>query len=224
MTKILFFFSLFLIQAARAEVSFDASQEILMTDKTCQALEERAQSIIAWTASITHDTPAMPECFCSSKSCRMDVAPISPYYVRQMTNFESGAYQNAAYDGPNCFNSALVAAQTLPNIVYTDPAEMSAIAGSPGRSCCSPKIRTETKNSVGTIVARRCSRNLPISVHFQALHPHHAVGNGAQAGELCRVRPEPVAVVEIDDRPVLLHGLSDLVVGRGSARRVERGA
>jgi hypothetical protein len=33
-----------------------------------------------------------------------------------------------------------------------------AVLGSPGRSCCSPKIRTETKNSVGTIVARRCSR------------------------------------------------------------------
>ena len=34
----------------------------------------------------------------------------------------------------------------------------SAIAGSPGRSCCSPKIRIETKNSVGAIVARRWRR------------------------------------------------------------------
>src|ERR1043166_742520 len=34
-----------------------------------------------------------------------------------------------------------------------------AIAGSPGRSCCSPKIRIETKNSVGTIAASRFARN-----------------------------------------------------------------
>jgi hypothetical protein len=34
-----------------------------------------------------------------------------------------------------------------------------AIAGSPGSSCCSPKIRIETKKSVGTIAASRFARN-----------------------------------------------------------------
>src|SRR3990170_1179834 len=98
----------------------------------------------------------------------------------------------------------------------------SATAGSPGRSCCSPKIRTETKNSVGTIVARRRSRYFVISsVHLQSLQPHHAVGHRAQAAELVGVRPEPVPVVEIDDRPVLGDLLRDLVVGRGAPRRIE---
>jgi len=131
MTKLFLLIPLFLVQVSRADVAFQPAQKIMMTDKTCQALEERAQSIIKWTASIIKDTPAMPECFCSSTSCQMDVAPISPYFVRQMTNFVEGAFQNVSYDGPNCFNSALVATQSLPNIVYTDAYEMTAVTQSP---------------------------------------------------------------------------------------------
>src|SRR6478736_8116445 len=90
----------------------------------------------------------------------------------------------------------------------------SAVAGSPGRSCCSPKIRTETKNSVGTIVASRRSRKRSISIHLQALNANHPIGHGTQPGQLGVVRPQPVAVKEVDDgavlRHVLRHGLVEL--------------
>src|SRR6476661_1055287 len=50
--------------------------------------------------------------------------------------------------------------------------------------------------------ARRASGSL---LEAQVLHPHESVGNRAQAGELARVRPQPVTVEEVDDRPVLQH-------------------
>src|SRR6185437_9670075 len=103
------------------------------------------------------------------------------------------------------------------------------IAGSPGSNCCSPKIRIDTKNSVGTICATRRTRNVSIGVRvaaatggqpprprdrvalleLQVLHAHEAVRNRAQSGELARVRPQPMAVIEIDDRPVLEHDRGD---------------
>src|SRR5712664_1718981 len=100
----------------------------------------------------------------------------------------------------------------------------SAIAGSPGSSCCSPKIRIETKNSVGTRVARRCSRYFSTSIHSQALHAHQAVGHRTQAGKLRGMRPQPIAVVQIHDRPLFRHFGCDLLEQPGALRRIERGA
>src|ERR1051325_4197862 len=101
-----------------------------------------------------------------------------------------------------------------------------ASAGSPGRSCCSPKIRIETKNSVGTIRARRCSRYFSIASlrHPQPLQPHHSVGHRAQAGELGAVAPQPMAVEDVTDRAVAVHLLGDLLVELDALRRVEGAA
>src|SRR5258705_13621815 len=87
-----------------------------------------------------------------------------------------------------------------------------ATAGSPGRSCCSPKISTDTKKSVGMIAARRLMRKFVMVVapakagaqsHLQALHADEPVGNRAQPRELGGVGPQPGAVEEINDGPVL---------------------
>src|SRR5205814_10516435 len=99
----------------------------------------------------------------------------------------------------------------------------SAIAGSPGSSCCSPKIRIETKNSVGSRVASRCRRYFCTSIHSLALHSYQPVGYRAQAGELRRVRPQPVAVKQVHDRPVRRELGRDLLVEFGALRRIERG-
>src|SRR5450759_1662321 len=119
---------------------------------------------------------------------------------------------------------------------WSSPA--SAVAGSPGNSCCSPKIRMETKNSVGTIVARRWRRNLnigiqdtsaspanrarvgPRSVELQVLHPHQPVGHDAQAAQLGAIGPQPVAVEQVDDGPVLRDMGLDLLEQLQARRRV----
>src|SRR5689334_4182926 len=83
-----------------------------------------------------------------------------------------------------------------------------AIAGSPGRSCCSPKISTDTRKTVGTIVARRLARNASMaraSVHLEVLQADDSVGDRAQSRELVRVRPQQVPVVQIHDGAILRH-------------------
>src|SRR6476620_756209 len=122
----------------------------------------------------------------------------------------------------------------------SSPARMTA--GSPGSSCCNPKISIETKTSVGRIVATRLTRNSIIASrssarrrarrsrpHLQACDPQQPVRNAAHSAQLGVVRPQPVAVIEIDDRTILedarcdqLEGL--LALGRSAlgTRRVEQ--
>src|SRR5256885_14089140 len=50
------------------------------------------------------------------------------------------------------------------------------------------------------------------SVHLQVLHANHAVRHRAQTRELRRVRPQPIAVVEIDLRPFPGNDRRDLLV------------
>src|SRR5262245_8726356 len=84
-------------------------------------------------------------------------------------------------------------------------------AGSPGRSCCSEKIRIDTKNSVGTIWAMRRARKFsmvvpraaPLSLQFQSDHAHEAVRHLLVAFELVRMRDDDAAMIEIEDRLIL---------------------
>src|SRR4051812_47761422 len=104
-----------------------------------------------------------------------------------------------------------------------------ATAGSPGSSCWSPKMRIETKSSVGRIAPTRARRNRPIGVpparlELQSLQPHQAIGHGLEARELPRVRPEPMAMEEVDDRLVGRFQLRDLLEHRRALLRVRRRA
>src|SRR3954465_544719 len=100
-----------------------------------------------------------------------------------------------------------------------------ATAGSPGSNCCSPKIRIETKNSVGTIAAMRVRRNRPIDgpLELEALQPHEPVRHRLEAPELGRVRPQPVAMEEVHDGLVLRFRLRDLLEELGALLRVGGG-
>jgi hypothetical protein len=161
--KTIFFCLLALsFQTAFAAVDFDPLQEILMTGENCQELEANAQSIIAWSAGITHAGYQMPECFCSAKSCRMDVTSISPYFVKQMTVYDNTGYGvSAAHSGPNCFNAALVASNTLNQIVFTHPAELDVILSS---SLCTERKRGEALVP-GDILVVRNQKDPNFDVH-----------------------------------------------------------
>ncbi|MCC6137943.1 MAG: hypothetical protein IT287_04880 [Bdellovibrionaceae bacterium] len=144
-----------------AQVDFTTSKEILMEAKTCTELNKHAESIAAWTRASNNTNPALPECFCSSTKCRMDVAPISPYFVKELTNFENGFAVSSAYNGPNCFNAALVSSQTLPKINFTHPLEMTAILGSP---LCKEKKISEALTP-GDILVVRDPNNIWLEIH-----------------------------------------------------------
>src|SRR5439155_17738729 len=103
-------------------------------------------------------------------------------------------------------------------------------AGSPGSSCCSEKISTDTKNSVGmswTIrrarkvsMARLVLRRPTRSLQLQPDHAHQAVGHLLVAFELGGVGDQQPAMIEIDDRQVVERGLGQLLVDRLALRGI----
>src|SRR6266478_2288442 len=85
-------------------------------------------------------------------------------------------------------------------------------AGSPGSKCCSEKIRTDTKNSVGINCNRRLARKFSIGRYFglwsSSLEPqpddaHQPVRDRLVAFEPRGVGDQVPAVIDIDDRLVL---------------------
>jgi hypothetical protein len=75
----------------------------------------------------------------------------------------------------------------------------------------------------------RAPTNAELTRHLQARDPQQPVRNAAHAAQLGVVRPQPVAVVQIDDRTILEDARGDLLEGllaRGriglAARRVEQ--
>src|SRR5437763_7417450 len=114
------------------------------------------------------------------------------------------------------------------------------VAGSPGSSCCSEKMSTDTKNSVGINCSRRLPRKVSmavgyvvspcISVRLQSDHAHDAVRHGLEAGQTGRVRDQIALMVQIDDAFFVQHLLGDSLVDRlallglvGQSRLVEPG-
>src|SRR5690242_6720746 len=97
-------------------------------------------------------------------------------------------------------------------------------AGSPGRSCCSEKISTDTKNSVGISWTMRRARKFSIarlvlrretrSLQLQPDHAHQAIRHLLVAFELGGVRDQEPAVIEIDDGQVVERDLGQLLVDR----------
>src|SRR5690348_5472943 len=88
-------------------------------------------------------------------------------------------------------------------------------AGSPGSSCCSPKISIDTMISVGMICSSRWTRkeSTPGLLELEADHAHQTVGHLPVALEPVGVRDQHLRVVEVDDRALgqVLGG--DLLVG-----------
>lgn len=145
-----------------AEVQFNPTKQIVLQAKTCEEIEPLAQSILNWTQTLSSQEQLnRPECYCSSNQCVMDVAPISPYFVRELTNFEGDWTTSSAYNGPNCFNAALVSTNTLPKIRFTHPAEMTAFLSS---SLCEERALTSSLKP-GDLLIVRDQKNPFFEIH-----------------------------------------------------------
>src|SRR5436190_17809069 len=103
-------------------------------------------------------------------------------------------------------------------------------AGSPGNSCCSEKISTDTKNSVGISWTMRRARKFSMarsvpgsrfrSLQLQPDHTHQAVGHLLVAFELGGMRDQDAAMIEVEQGIVLQHALGQLLVDRFALRLV----
>src|SRR5262245_23919607 len=80
---------------------------------------------------------------------------------------------------------------------------MSGSSARPMRSVvCADAVPAQSARTAAAKIAMR--RRIGASVHLEVLQPHQAVGDGPQPAQLGGVPPQPVAVIEVDDRPVLL--------------------
>ena len=113
-------------------VTFQPTRQILITGKDCSEVLPHAQSIMEWSLKISPTFELkMPRCYCSDDDCNVDVLKVSPPFVKEYTKF-SGGYSNAsAYNGPNCFNAALLATRTLVTPSFTHPQELTYLLSSP---------------------------------------------------------------------------------------------
>src|SRR5262245_14403045 len=98
-------------------------------------------------------------------------------------------------------------------------------AGSPGSSCCSEKMITDTKNKGGISCSRRLPRRFnmanavsptgqPCSLERKPDNAHEAVRHLLVAVKFRRVRDENPTVIEIDLGNVLKNGLCQLFIDR----------
>src|SRR4029077_18621389 len=104
----------------------------------------------------------------------------------------------------------------------SSPAMISA--GSPGRSCCRPKISIDTRISVGMICSSRWVRKASTLLELHTDHAHQPVGHLLVALDLVGKRHQHLYVVEIDDRGIGEEFLRHDLVGLLAFRRLAPGA
>src|SRR5262249_8660943 len=111
-------------------------------------------------------------------------------------------------------------------------------AGSPGKSCCSKKMITDRKNSVGISCSSRLPRNVTMATsanrqspkyrrplsELQPDPPHQAVGHLPIAFEPSGMGDQHAPVVQVENRRVLEHGLGQLLVDRLALHHLGRNA
>src|SRR3954464_2694395 len=101
-------------------------------------------------------------------------------------------------------------------------------AGSPGSNCCSEKISTDTKNSVGMSWRMRrarkfsmvssVSRAQPRSLQFQPDHAHQPVGHLLVAFKLGGVGDQDAAVIDVEQSLFVQLGLRQFLIDRLALR------
>lgn len=144
------------------QIEFKPAKHIMMSGASCQELEVYANDIFNWAQLFGGtEEKQFPKCYCSGDDCQMDVAQISPSFVRELTEFSNDWSPATVYNGPNCFNASLVSASTLPNINFTHPYEMTEILKS---SLCQERSISE-KARHGDILVVRDQSNPYFEVH-----------------------------------------------------------
>src|SRR5262249_16484344 len=110
-------------------------------------------------------------------------------------------------------------------------------AGSPGRSCCSEKMITDTKNNVGMSCNSRLPRKVSMAFarlarslfQLQSDHAHETVSQLPITLKPRRVSDQHARVIEVENRRIFQNDLGQLFVDRlalghvgGNARLVEQ--
>ena len=156
MKKYLFIIALLVSQSLFARLEFETKKSIIMTGTNCEELQQHATDILRWSQTQGESLKKeIPDCYCSSEKCQIDVYDISPRFVQKYQDLSSN------FSGPNCFNAALVLADLLPHISYTHSTEITDLMNSP---LCHQKELDEPLNP-GDIIAVRSLKNEYYEIH-----------------------------------------------------------
>ena len=99
---------------------------ITLTGENCDLLKRQVGAFQLWQATLLEKTGKAPtDCTCDSLRCYMDIDSVVPEIVLKYVDVDAGRW------GPNCWNTALVAAKILPVLRFTPPEEMNFWMKSP---------------------------------------------------------------------------------------------
>jgi hypothetical protein len=106
-------------------VSRGEDAALVLSGADCAVLERQASALAQWRAGL-HEAAGAPEtCGCAGDACSLKVSEAAPDFVNRFHGVKAGRW------GPNCWNTALVAAKILAAPSFTSPEEMTFWMKSP---------------------------------------------------------------------------------------------
>ncbi len=129
---------------------------VTLTGENCDLLKRQSLAFSLWKTNLQEKPGKTPtDCTCDSLRCYMEIDPIVPEFVAKYLSVDAGRW------GPNCWNTALVAAKILPVLRFTPPEEMNFWMTSP---LCQAVPEDETP-APGDIAAIRNSEQTEVHAY-----------------------------------------------------------
>ena len=98
---------------------------IRISGASCDLLDQQTQSLASWTKRLGGNSTKQAVCSCNGGECAVNVSDVVPDVVNEMEAVVPD------YDGPNCWNAALVFARVVPYFRHSTEKEMKFWLGSP---------------------------------------------------------------------------------------------
>jgi hypothetical protein len=98
---------------------------VLLEAASCDILNRQSKALVSFDKRLGGSSSEPPACTCEGTRCDVRIDTVAPNLVKKMENVVPD------YDGPNCWNAALVFAQIVPSFRHSSEAEISFWLSSP---------------------------------------------------------------------------------------------
>ncbi len=119
MRLLLFFILTFNAYAGLIQIE-KKGEEVFLISKSCQLNNSQSTSFIR----LSQSNLGLPTCQCSNGVCKSNISNIIPSIYKELL------YNHTKYEGPNCWNAALLGAGSISSIRYVDDGELKEVLGS----------------------------------------------------------------------------------------------
>jgi hypothetical protein len=130
LTGLILQFSWIAVSQADLHLTGQPGKDLALTGAGCQALDQQRASLLSWKKKIGEAVKktkkADPACSCQAPdNCTLNIESALPSMVAELHSVK------AQYQGPNCWNAALVSGKLLPYLRYSTESEFSFWLESP---------------------------------------------------------------------------------------------